>query len=98
MDTKHQIKAILLDIGGVFLTNGWGTQSRKLAAEKFNINFDEMDDRHKIAFDAYETGKLSLDDYLQLIVFHQNRSFSKEEFKIYCLLKKKSEKFFLELK
>lgn len=83
MNSKFQIKALLLDIGGVFLTNGWGTQSRKLAAEKFNIDFDEMNERHKIAFDAYETGKLSLDDYLQLIVFYQNRTFTKEEFKTF---------------
>jgi len=83
MDTNIRIKALLLDIGGVFLTNGWGTQSRMLAAEKFNIDFEEMNERHKIAFDAYETGKLSLDDYLQLIVFYQSRSFTKEEFKTF---------------
>src|SRR3954454_3791911 len=83
MNTKYQIKALLLDIGGVFLTNGLGLQSRRGEAEKFNIDFSEMDDRHKIAFDAYETGKLSLDDYLQLIVFYQNRSFSKEDFKTF---------------
>jgi len=83
MNTKHQIKVLLLDIGGVFLTNGWGTQSRKLAAEKFNIDFEEMNDRHKIAFDAYETGKLNLDGYLQLTVFYQSRSFSKEDFKAF---------------
>lgn len=83
MNTKHQIKVLLLDIGGVFLTNGWGTQSRKLAAERFNIDFEEMNDRHKIAFDAYETGKLNLDGYLQLTVFYQSRSFSKEDFKTF---------------
>jgi putative hydrolase of the HAD superfamily len=83
MNNKSQIKVLLLDIGGVFLTNGWGSPSRKLAAEKFNIDFDEMNERHKIAFDAYETGKLSLDDYLQLIVFYQNRSFTKEEFRTF---------------
>ncbi len=83
MANDTRIKILLLDIGGVFLTNGWGTQSRKAAAEKFNIDFEEMNDRHKIAFDAYETGKLSLDDYLQLIVFYQKRSFSKEDFKAF---------------
>ena len=83
MANDTRIKALLLDIGGVFLTNGWGTPSRKAAAEKFNIDFDEMNERHKIAFDAYETGKLNLDDYLQLIVFYHNRSFSKEDFKAF---------------
>ena len=81
MDTTIRIKVLLLDIGGVFLTNGWGHQSRKAAAAKFNIDYEEMNERHKIAFDAYETGKLSLDDYLQLIIFYQERSFTKEDFK-----------------
>src|SRR3954465_9743759 len=81
MNNKSQIKVLLLDIGGVFLTNGWGSPSRKLAAEKFNIDFDQMNERHKIAFDAYETGKISLDDYLHLIIFYQNRNFTKEAFR-----------------
>lgn len=83
MNNNVRIKALLLDIGGVFLTNGWGSQSRKLAAEKFNIDFYEMNERHKIAFDAYETGKLSLDDYLKLIVFYQERNFTANEFKTF---------------
>lgn len=81
MSTTIPIKALLLDIGGVFLTNGWGSQSRKLAAEAFKIDFTEMNERHKIAFDSYETGKMSIDEYLQLIIFHTPRSFTKKEFK-----------------
>ena len=81
MQNNIRIKALLLDIGGVFLTNGWGHQSRKLAAEHFNIDYDEMNERHKIAFDAYETGKIDLDYYLQLIVFYQKRNFTKEAFR-----------------
>jgi len=83
MNNDIRIKALLLDIGGVFLTNGWGHQSRKLVTEHFNIDYDEMNERHKIAFDAYETGKINLDDYLQMIVFHENRSFTNEEFKAF---------------
>lgn len=81
MNNDTRIKAFLLDIGGVFLTNGWGHQSRKAAAEHFNIDYDEMNERHKIAFDAYETGKIDLDYYLQLIVFYRERDFTKEAFK-----------------
>lgn len=81
MNTNIRIRALLLDIGGVFLTNGWGHQSRRIAAEHFNIDYDEMNERHKIAFDAYETGKIDLDYYLQLIIFYQQRSFSKEAFR-----------------
>ena len=81
MNNDTRIKALLLDIGGVFLTNGWGHQSRRMAAEHFNIDYDEMNERHKIAFDAYETGKIDLDYYLQLIVFYQERDFTKAQFK-----------------
>ena len=81
MNNDTRIKALLLDIGGVFLTNGWGHQSRRMAAEHFNIDYDEMNERHKIAFDAYETGKIDLDYYLQLIIFYQERDFTKAQFK-----------------
>ncbi len=81
MQTDQPIKVLLFDIGGVLLTNGWGTSSRKAAAEKFFIDFTEMNDRHKIAFDAYETGKMSLDEYLQLIVFYEKRDFTNEQFR-----------------
>ncbi len=85
MNKTIRIKALLLDIGGVFLTNGWGHQSRMLAADQFQFDYEEMNERHKITFDAYETGKLSLDAYLQLTVFYQNRSFTKEEFTHFML-------------
>lgn len=67
-------------MGGVILTNGWGKGSRKLAAEKFSLDFNELNDRHKLAFDAYETGKMSLQEYLQLTVFYAPRPFTPEVF------------------
>ena len=67
-------------MGGVILSNGWGNASRKLAAEKFSLDFNELNDRHKLAFDAYETGKMSLHEYLQLTVFYTPRSFTPEVF------------------
>ncbi|SHG46580.1 HAD family hydrolase [Pedobacter caeni] len=75
------IKALLLDIGGVLLTNGWDSASRRLAAEHFSIDFAEMNDRHRIIFDAYESGKMTLDEYLNLLVFCKERDFSMQEFK-----------------
>ncbi|AOM79270.1 hydrolase [Pedobacter steynii] len=74
-------KALLLDIGGVLLTNGWDSASRRLAAEHFAIDFADMNDRHRIIFDAYESGKMTLDEYLNLLVFCQERDFSMQEFK-----------------
>lgn len=74
------IKALFLDIGGVLMTNGWGTDARKGAAEKFNIDYKEMDERHRLTFDTYETGKMSLESYLNEIVFYEPRSFTMGQF------------------
>jgi len=74
------IKALFLDIGGVLLTNGWGHESRKLGAEKYGLDYADMEERHEQVFDAYETGKITLDDYLKMVVFQQKRDFTKKEF------------------
>lgn len=74
------IKVLFLDMGGVILTNGWPQSSRKLAAEKFSLDFKEFNDRHKLFFDTYESGKISLQDYLQNVVFYEPRNFTPEAF------------------
>ena len=74
------IKTLFLDMGGVILSNGWGSKSRLLAAEKFSLDFNEMNDRHKLAFDTYESGKMTLTEYLQFTVFYENRDFTPEVF------------------
>jgi putative hydrolase of the HAD superfamily len=82
---NKNIKAILLDIGGVMLTNGWDTDSRVQAAELFKLNYAELNSRHRIIFDAYESGKMTLDEYLDLLVFYELRAFSKQEFRNFML-------------
>ncbi|MFI5331710.1 MAG: HAD family hydrolase [Desulfobaccales bacterium] len=77
------ITTMFLDIGGVLLTNGWGHQSRREAAEHFNLDYDEMSDRHHLTFDTYEEGKLSLDEYLTRLVFYEDRPFTREDFKTF---------------
>lgn len=78
---SKRIKVLFSDIGGVLLTNGWGHESRMAAAKKFNIDYGEMDILHDFIFNVYEMGKISLDDYLDTVVFREKRNFSKEEFK-----------------
>src|SRR5512136_487089 len=73
--------ALFLDVGGVLLTNGWDRRMRKKAAEVFHLDQEEMDERHHLTFDTFELGKLSLDEYLNRMVFYEERPFSKEEFK-----------------
>ncbi|MEO8819955.1 MAG: HAD-IA family hydrolase [Ginsengibacter sp.] len=78
---SERIKILFSDIGGVLLTNGWGHESRMAAAKKFNIDYGEMDILHDFIFNVYEMGKISLDDYLDTVVFREKRNFSREEFK-----------------
>jgi putative hydrolase of the HAD superfamily len=78
-----RIKALFTDVGGVLLTNGWDRGARKRAAEQFHLDLAEMDQRHHLTFDTYEIGKLSLDVYLDRIVFYEPRSFSRDDFKTF---------------
>jgi putative hydrolase of the HAD superfamily len=83
MTTPSPITTLFLDIGGVLLTNGWDHNIRTRAAEKFSLDYEEMNERHHLTFDTYEEGKLNLDEYLDRVVFYQVRTFSKEEFKAF---------------
>jgi putative hydrolase of the HAD superfamily len=77
------ITTIFLDIGNVLLTNGWDRHMRRRAAEIFQLDYDEMNERHHLTFDTYEEGKLSLEDYLNRLVFYEDRAFTREDFKAY---------------
>lgn len=85
MESSTGIKVLLLDIGGILLTDGWETQSRLKAAAHFSLDTDELNHRHANVFDAYESGKMDLDEYLKLIVFYQERPFTVEEFKTFMM-------------
>jgi putative hydrolase of the HAD superfamily len=81
MTKNKHISVLFLDIGGVLLTNGWDRNMRKKAAEKFHLDFDDLDERHQMVFNPYEEGKLSIDEYLKLVVFHKKRDFDFNDFK-----------------
>ena len=78
---KQSITTLFLDIGGVLLTNGWGRTSRALAATQFNIDLVEMNERHHMCFDSYERGRITMDEYLKLVVFYEQRPFTIDAFK-----------------
>jgi putative hydrolase of the HAD superfamily len=84
------ITALFLDLGGVLLTNGWDRNSRELAAQTFGLDGKEMDERHRLTFDTYEAGKLTLDQYLSRVVFYQERSFTVQEFREFMFAQSKS--------
>jgi len=77
------VKVIFLDIGGVLLSNGWGHESREKAAQAFNLDYKEMDTLHRFIFDVYEIDSITLNEYLNRVVFNHPRDFTKEDFKTF---------------
>ncbi len=75
------ITALFLDIGGVLLTNGWDRHARERAARTFDLDADEMEERHHLTFDTYEVGKLTLEEYLSRVVFYEDRPFTPDKFR-----------------
>lgn len=74
------VKVLFFDIGGVLLTNGWGHESRKEAAEKFGLDYDEVSALHNFIFNVYEIGSITLNDYLDTVIFNHPRDFTREDF------------------
>jgi len=91
------ISTLFLDIGGVLLTNGWDRKARRLAGETFGLDYEEMDERHHLTFDTYEEGKLSLNEYLDRIVFYMERPFTREEFRAFMFAQSRAFPEMIEL-
>lgn len=81
MTKKKSVTTLFLDIGGVLGTNGWDRVLRQRAAEKFGLDYAEMNERHHLTFDTYESGKLDFNEYIKRIVFYEPRDFSVADFK-----------------
>ncbi len=81
MQNINNITTLFLDIGGVLLSNGWGHEFRQLAVEKFHLDATEMEERHSIMFVTYEEGHITLEEYLNRVVFNKDRDFSRAEFR-----------------
>jgi putative hydrolase of the HAD superfamily len=73
------ITHLFLDSGGVLLTNGWDRSLRKLVARQFGVDQAEMDERHHLTYDTYESGKMSLAAYLERVLFYEPRAFTFQE-------------------
>ncbi len=83
------ITHLFLDIGGVLLTNGWDHHARKRAAIHFKLKFSDIEDRHHLIFEIYEKGKITLEEYLNLVVFYQKRSFTRAQFRRFMFAQSK---------
>ncbi|MDP9205548.1 MAG: HAD family phosphatase [Gemmatimonadota bacterium] len=75
-----QFTHIFFDIGGVLGSNGWDHEQRERAVERFDLNAEDFEWRHKEVVGEWEEGRITLDEYLDIAVFHTSRTFSREEF------------------
>ena len=78
---ERKITTLFLDIGGVLLSNGWGHDFRQKAADEFHLDKAEMEERHNIMFVTYEEGRITLDEYLNRVIFYKKRDFTFNEFR-----------------
>jgi len=83
------ITTLFWDIGGVILTNGWDHVSRKEAADTFHLDWDEFRDRHDLSFPAFDSGHISLNQYLDRTIFYRDRAFTREEFTAFMFAQSK---------
>jgi putative hydrolase of the HAD superfamily len=83
------VTTLFLDVGGVLLTDGWDHHARKRAAMKFKLELAELEDRHHLTFDTYEEGKLTLEEYLDRVVFYEERPFTPAQFREFMFAQSK---------
>lgn len=76
-----KIKVVFMDVGGVLLTNGWDHLSRQKAAKKFDLDYEAIEALHNFIYNVFEIGSITLDDYLDTVIFSEPRNFSKAQFK-----------------
>lgn len=81
MQRVNDLKILFFDVGGILLTNGWGHESRKKAAEIFGLDYAEIDALHNFIFNVYEIGSITLDEYLDTVIFNYPRDFVRQDFK-----------------
>jgi putative hydrolase of the HAD superfamily len=81
----HDIELVLFDIGGVLGSNGWDGEQRARAIAHFGLDAADFQYRHEETVGDLESGRISLDEYLDVVVFCASRSFTREAFKAFML-------------
>jgi len=77
---RTEITTVFCDVGGVLLTDGWGHESRQLAAKHFNFDYEEFDKRHKPLAEEFDCGFINSIEYLNQTLFYRPRAFNQSEF------------------
>lgn len=93
----QKIRALFWDVGGVLLSNAWDHEERDQAVERFLLSKTEFEERHKELVPMFEEGKLTVDEYLERVIFYQPRTFTREEFKQFMFSLSKPKPQSLEL-
>ncbi len=81
----------------MLMTNGWDRGARERAAEAFGLDHAELEERSHLASAPFEEGRLGLDAFLDLTVFHRPRPFSRERFRRFMLAQSRPFAGMLEL-
>jgi putative hydrolase of the HAD superfamily len=79
-----KFSAVLWDVGGVLLTNGWDHNQRKAVFDALDVDSEtreEFEKRHAIENDPWEKGTISFDEYLERTLFYKLQPFRREEMK-----------------
>ena len=97
MKRATAITCMFLDIGGILLTDGWDRHARKRAVKNFNLELAEIEDRHHLAFETHEEGRLTLEEYLGRVVFYQQRPFTRAQFRRFMFAQSKPYPEMIEL-
>lgn len=74
------ITHVFFDVGGVLGTPGWGTADRAEAARHFGYDPTDVERRHSGVVGAWETGAMTIDEYLDHTVFSRARTFTRDAF------------------
>jgi putative hydrolase of the HAD superfamily len=82
-NSMTKITAVFSDVGGVLASNGWDRHSRLKLVEQFRLDWDEFEDRHELVVTAFETGHITLDQYLDRTVFYRPRDFSRGQIRAF---------------
>lgn len=76
---RMEITHVFFDVGGVLGTNSWDRYNRAEAIRLFGLD-NEYKDRHDEVIGDFESGRMTLEEYLHTTVFYKERSFTRAEF------------------
>ncbi len=91
------ITAIFFDIGGVLGTNGWGHVSRRRATDHFKLSWEGFEARHAVYSEALDTGKISLQEYVEKVALVDAKGVSADEFKTFMRNESKPDRATIQL-